>query len=485
MSASVPFAFPQQHASTRFARLFPHLQPFGVPSPQLTAALLDIGRAGGIMDARDNLAAGPAALITEAGLNINNQNAAVPDGMAGTTFMGQFMDHDMTFDTTSRLNVPTDPRRSANQRTSAFDLDSVYGRGPIGDPQLYETSDRVKFKVESCGEFEDLPRGADGRAIIADPRNDENLIIAGLQSAFLLFHNKAVDYVRASGETDNDYVFDMARQLVTWHYHWIILHEILPSFIGAERVNALMAGPRHSPNEHSVAMPVEFQGAAYRFGHSMVRPSYRANLAGDNGGPFFAMIFDPAAEGHLDPGDLRGGCRAGRRFIGWQTFFDFSDGEIKPRKRIDTRLSTPLFNLPLGTIAGGAPPTSLAQRNLLRHITWGLPSGQAIAAVTGEPVLSPGDLSELAVYGLGLEASTPLWYYVLKEAHVFEGGQHLGPVGARIVGEVIVRLLMADSASYLSVEPTWQPTLPAERGGDFLMTDLLSFAGLAPANRGQ
>jgi hypothetical protein len=64
-------------------------------------------------------------------------------------------------------------------------------------------------------------------------------------------------------------------------------------------------------------MPVEFQGACYRFGHSMVRPSYRANVAGDNGAAFFGMIFDPAGEGQRDPVDLRGNARAPRRFIGW------------------------------------------------------------------------------------------------------------------------------------------------------------------------
>src|SRR5215216_7547549 len=117
------------------------------------------------------------------------------------------------------------------------------------------------------------------------------------------------------------------------------------------------------------SIPVEFQGAAYRFGHSLVRPSYRANLAGDGGRPFFGLIFDPAEEGKADPDDLRGGARAPRRFVGWQTFFDFGDGEVKPNKLIDTRLSTPLFNLPMSAIASHDLPTSLPQRTLLRALT--------------------------------------------------------------------------------------------------------------------
>ena len=479
------FALAQTPASARFTRLFPKLQPFAAASPQLTTALLDIGRRGGMMDANDNLAAGPAALIVDPGLNLHNLNAARPDATAGTTFMGQFMDHDMTFDTRSPLNVPTNPHHSANARTPAFDLDSLYGRGPVADPQLYDSSNRAHFKVESCGEFEDLPRTADSRALIGDPRNDENLIIAGLQAAFLCFHNNVVDHVRASNRKESpDQIFDKARRLVTWHYHWIILHEILPSFIGEPLVSALLNRRGHRLRGQP-GMPVEFQGAAYRFGHSMVRPSYRANLAGDNGGPFFAMIFDPAAEGQRDPGDLRGGCRASRRFIGWQTFFDFSDGEVKPRKRIDTKISTPLFNLPLGTIATGMPPTSLAQRNLLRHVTWELPSGQDVARAMGKPALTAGDLGELAGYGLQLENSTPLWYYVLKEAEVFEDGQYLGPVGAGIVGEVIVGLIDDDHASFLSAEPAWRPSLPSSVPGTFRMIDLLAFAGVAPTDRGQ
>jgi hypothetical protein len=103
--------------------------------------------------------------------------------------VGQFLDHDMTFDTTSRLGRPTSPRRSPNARRPYFDLDSVYGAGPAGSPQLYDPDDRAKFRVESGGLFEDLPREPSGRAIIADPRNDENVVIAGLQVAMLLVHN--------------------------------------------------------------------------------------------------------------------------------------------------------------------------------------------------------------------------------------------------------------------------------------------------------
>lgn len=474
---------------SRFTRLFPHLPSFADASPQMAAALADIGRPGGPMDARDNLAAGPVALIVDPALSLNNPNAISPDATVGTTFMGQFIDHDITFDTTSRLGVPTAPHASVNSRVPALDLDSVYGAGPVADSLLYDPRDRAKFRIESGGLFEDLPRTADGTAIISDPRNDEHLMIAGLQAAFLKFHNRAVDVVRASGAVDPDQGFARARRLTTWHYQWIVLNELLPSFVGRPMVDDILRRGRRFyrvDDEASAAIPVEFQGAAYRFGHSIVRPSYRANLRGDNGVAFFGMVFDPAGQGQADPVDLRGGARAPRRFIGWQTFFDFRDGEVKPRKRIDTRISTPLFNLPLGAIADGTLPTALPQRNLLRHLTWELPSGQRIAETMHLPVLSPRDLGELAAYGLRLERSTPLWYYILREAELIGGGERLGPVGGRIVGEVIIGLLQSDRDSYLAAAPNWTPTLPTASGnGNFRMVDLLTFAGVSPASRGQ
>jgi hypothetical protein len=345
--------------------------------------------------------------------------------------------------------------------------------------------------------FEDLPRNSNGTAIIADPRNDENLMISGLHAAFLLFHNRVVDLLRSQGQTN---VFAAAQQLVRWHYQWIILHEILPLFVGQALVNQILQNGRqiYRPAAGQQFIPVEFQGATYRMGHSMVRPSYRANLAGDPGGnpatgapAFFGMIFDPAGQGQANPVDLRGGARAPRRFIGWQTFFDFGGDQtqhVRPNKRVDTNISTPLFDLPLGAIPGGEAPTSLPQRNLLRHVTWSIPSGQNIARAIGiTPVLQAQDFPELQQFGHGLPSSTPLWYYILKEAEVLAGGQRLAGVGARIVAEVFIGLLQLDPTGYLSVNPSWVPTLPRRNGptGDFRMVDMLTFARVDPTSRGQ
>jgi hypothetical protein len=282
----------------------------------------------------------------------------------------------------------------------------------------------------------------------------------------------------------------------------MIVHEFLPLFVGQSMVNDIRRNGRRYYRPQVGYIPIEFQGAAYRFGHSMVRPSYRANLAGDDdGSAFFGMIFDQHGEGQPDPIDLRGGARARRRFVGWQTFFDFgptftdpgsTNPAVRPNKLIDTKISSPLFNLPVATIAGGVgpgDPVALPARNLLRQVTWGMPSGQSLARLMRAPVLDSRDemLRDLRSYRLNLDESTPLWLYVLREAEVIAGGRTLGPVGGRIVGEVFMGLLELDRDSYLW-QRGWQPTLPTRSGrvtGDFRMVDFLTFAGVDPTSRGQ
>ena len=488
-----------------FSRVFPDLMPFfhdTIPAgatDQLREALRDMGRQGGILDAKDHLEVGPVSLITDAAFN--GSNGSNPDNTthtAGVTFFGQFMDLDITFDARSTLGVPTDPYQTQNMHPAAFDLDTVYGLGPFVTPQYYQKDDPVKLRIDSGGAFEDLPRNADLQPMVPDARTDQHLMIAGLHCAFILFHNKAVDYVRQTlGLVDPPQIFAEAKRLTLWHYHWLILNQFLPLFVGPALVDDVLSRGRkfYRPDAGLATMPVEFQGACFRLGHTMVRPSYRANRFGDKGKPFFGFIFDPnlgdlAPSAGVDPTDLRGGFRAPRRFIGWETFFDFKDGNVKPNKQMDPKISTPLFTLPLGAIASHKAPIALMQRNLLRHVTWSMPSGQSIAHAMNVDELAPGDLEELTQYDLRLERNTPLFYYMLKEAALVPdtdigkntGGFHLGPVGGRIVAEVVVGLLETDPNSYVVQQPGWTPTLQAP-GAAFRMTDFLTFAGVDPATR--
>jgi hypothetical protein len=112
----------------------------------------------------------------------NNDN---PNLTAGFTFLGQFLDHDMTFDPTSSLERQADPEQVANFRTPSFGLDNVYGAGPAGSPHLYDKAGGKgsKFLLEETGTAgkSDLPRNSQNVALIGDPRDDENMIISQLQ----------------------------------------------------------------------------------------------------------------------------------------------------------------------------------------------------------------------------------------------------------------------------------------------------------------
>jgi Animal haem peroxidase len=487
--------------SELFGRLFPSLPPFAGATDTVRAALLDVGAPGGIMDAGDDLAAGAKALIVDPTVNGNptatNPYGTNPDNptmTAGSTFVGQFTDHDITFDQTSQLGIPQNPLVSPNTRTPALDLDSVFGGGPARRPDLYaanpDGSVGPKLLIGSGGVHEDVPRTSnpDGsfNALLGDPRNDENLMVAGLHCAHILFYNRVIDDLEnidlgrfpsaRRSDVPNRYLdFLIAREITLWHYQWLLIHEHLPQIVGQAMVDdVLRNGNRvYRPHVGDAFMPIEFGAAAYRFGHSMVRPSYRANFtsgAGDGtdpaADPFFGLVFDANepdfnAPVTYDRDDLLGGFPATRRYIGWQTFFDLGDGQVKNNKKIDTTISSVMFTLPVTAIAPHTQtaPLVLPQRNLLRQLTWGLPSGQSVAQATGADRLSASDLSDIAAVFAPFGASTPLWYYILAEAKVAAGGLNLGPVGGRIVAETLIGLLRADPTSYLQAHPRFRPFL--------------------------
>jgi hypothetical protein len=500
--ASHPPAHPGAPADSRlFGRIFPALPPFAAADDTVRAALMEVGAQGGIMDAADDLAAGPKNLIVDPTVN-GNPTAADPYGTnpdnptmtAGSTFVGQFTDHDITFDQTSSLGVPQNPLTSPNTRTPALDLDSVFGGGPAQRPDLYAPNPDgtvgPKLKIGTGGVHEDVPRvpNPDGTytALLGDPRNDENVMVAGLHCAHILFYNRVIDELGSrslravpaarGADLSNRYAaFLVARQITLWHYQWLLVNEHLPQIAGQAMVDDVLArGNRfYRPPAGDAFMPIEFGAAAYRFGHSMVRPSYRANFTSGTGDsanpaadPFFGLVFDAtlpnfAAPVSFDRDDLLGGFPAPRRYVGWQTFFDLGDGQVKNNKKIDTTISSVMFTLPVPAIAPHTQtsPTVLPQRNLLRQLTWGLPSGQAVARAMRADPLAPADLADIASVYAPFGTSTPLWYYILAEAKAAAGGLNLGPVGGRIVTETLIGLLRADPASYLSASPRFRPFL--------------------------
>ena len=124
----------------RFGRLFPTLPPFAVDHPSVRDNLLELGKRGGIMDANDQPP--PANPLAP---NPNNRDN--PDQTAGVTFLGQFLDHDMTFDPTSSLERQVDPEAVSNFRVPTLELDNVYGSGRSASPYLYDQSSPGGIKL--------------------------------------------------------------------------------------------------------------------------------------------------------------------------------------------------------------------------------------------------------------------------------------------------------------------------------------------------
>ena len=498
--------------SMDFGRIFPLLPPFAPANDVVRSALMEVGQQGGIMDANDDLAAGPTRLITDPTVNGNptatNAYGTNPDNptmTAGSTFFGQFIDHDITLDQTSKLGVPQDPLISPNTRTPALDLDSVFGGGPGMRPDLYvdnpDGSVGPQLKIGTGGVHEDVPRVPNGdgtfSALLGDPRNDEQMMTSGLHSGHILIYNRVLNDLpglNLSGfptgsldGTTGQVAFLKARQVTQWHYQWLIVNEHLPQIAGQQVVDDVLKNGNqfYNPPAGDAFMPIEFGGAAYRFGHSMVRPSYRANFTSGTGDstsptadPFFGLVFDATIPQSpftpsFDRDDLDGGFPAPRRYIGWQTFFDLGDGQVKNNKKIDTTISSVLFTLPIPAIAPKTQtsPTVLPQRNLLRQLTWGLPSGQAVARAMGAKALGVSNLSDIAGIYAPFGSNTPLWYYILAEAKATTDGLTLGPVGGRIVTETLIGLMRADPNSYLAANPSFTP---------FLGTDLQLGSNLDP-----
>ncbi|MEV6490045.1 heme peroxidase family protein [Actinoplanes sp. NPDC051633] len=390
-----------------------------------------------------------------------------PDILAGDTFLGQFIDHDMTFDTTPMPEQQADPKGLTNFDTPYFDLASVYGRGPTIDSAFYE-SDRTHLRVVRNAEgVDDLPRRTDGTAYIGDPRNDENLILAQLHLLFVKFHNRCLDTGLAGTLAE-------AQRLTRWHFQWVIVHDFLPSIVGADMIARLLIGTPlrvktefYKPvNVLKPMMPIEYSVAAYRFGHSMVRAGYALNAGGG------ARMFDP-----VEP-DLRGSRPLpATAEIEWWRFFDVPGAPADPRnpaRLIDAKLAIPLLNLPPTVVSD--PMVSLAERNLIRGKRLGLPAGQDVARTMGQVPLTNAELGLPDAGNPGWGGKAPLWFYILREAEIRTGGRRLGPVGGRLIAEVILGILSCDRGSFLNARTAWRPSAPIAPASRFTMGELVNFA---------
>lgn len=381
---------------------------------------------------------------------------------AGWPFLGQFLAHDITADR-SPLVSRADPSGVRNYRTPAANLECLYGGGPVGSPYLYDRNDPVRLLIGAHAG--DVPRNAQGIALIGDPRNDVHLFVNQLQVALIHAHNVLVDRLREDGEPETS-VFDEARRALTWHYQWVLLNGFLPELIGEELAARLLRdGPTLYEPGDAPQIPLEFADAAYRYGHSQIRDRYLINQTADPVPLFPDLIgFQPVAP---------------ERVVSWSLLFDVPvEPPAQRAKRIDGRLPQSLIRLPVA-ITGAVDDEayhSLAARDLQRGQATALPSGEAVARALGAEPLTA---DQVGLTQHGWDAETPLWYYVLREADVQEGGDRLGEVGGRIVGEVLVGIINADPESYRALDRTWRPTLPAATPDRYRIADLIRAPVLA------
>jgi Animal haem peroxidase len=420
----------------RYRSLFPELPALEADE----AALHALGRPGGPCDL---------------GVEVSDDADADAEVAAVWPFFGQFVAHDITADR-SPVTHHGDAGQIRNFRAPRADLEGLYGAGPTGTPYLYARDDPAKLLLSADGG--DVPRNHEGIALIGDPRNDVHLFVSQMAVAFIALHNRLVDRLREDG-TAEDAVFEEARRAATWHYQHVIVREFLPGLIGAQLTAELLdGGSRLYRADGDPYIPFEFADAAYRYGHAQIRDRYQVN-AGFGPVPVFPdlMGFGPVAP---------------ERTVDWTLQIDVAGHPAAQRaKRIDARLPAALIALPRQI--SGAPPgsdyASLANRDLQRGQAVGLAPGEAVARRLGVPPLTAAQLG-LAEHGW--TGATPLWLYILKEAEVLHAGERLGPVGGRVVGEVLVGIVDADPGSFRSVDPGWHPTLPG-RAGSFGLADIL------------
>jgi hypothetical protein len=405
---------------TTYARMFPELPPFQADEQFLHA----LGRAGGVCDCGD----------------VDDSPDSLGDSAAGWPIFGQFVAHDITADR-STLRSHTDTAGLHNARSPQLNLESLYGDGPTGHPFLYQRDDPAKFLLGSDGV--DVQRNAEGIAVIGDPRNDSHMLMSQLHLAMLKAHNAFVDEARRKGVA-GDRVFDEAARQLRWHCQWIVLSEFLPGLVGQTLVNeVLQEGPKWFRPKHTGFIPLEFADAAYRYGHAQIRHRYRLNLKTDPGPLFPDLLgFRPVPREHV---------------IDWTLFFDTSGATLAQRsKKIDGKLVRSLIELPVA-VTGECEIEdydSLAFRDLQRGQGVGLPSGEAVARHIG---VAPLTAAQVGIESTGWKGETPLWYYILREADACTGGHRLGPVGGRIVAEVLVGLIDTDATSFRRNSHDWRP----------------------------
>ncbi len=401
---------------------------------------------------------------------------------AGMTFFGQFVDHDITLDATSAIGTAIDPRDIRNVRTPSLDLDCVYGDGPEASPYMYHPHHEGFMLFGRKNSQLDLARNCHGRALIGDPRNDENIIVSQIQGAFICLHNILMTHAEKHDDTHKAICecaqmnvradvwdhhvdpklksFEEVRRFIRLHYQWLVLHDLLPSFVDEKVIHQTL---HHDPfHNKGPIMPAEFSGAAYRFGHATVQPNYTLRKGDDPVDLFKMLGFSP---------------RKPAWDIEMSQFFSVGSHKAQKALPVGTKMAETLFELPSNIVATGLTwgdleididkARKLGLRNILRDRTaLQLASGQQVARKLGcKELKAPKALTKHHI------TKTPLWFYCLQEAQEVGKGKLTG-VGGSIVASVIIRLLKLDPTSVLNT-PDFKPWKGF--GNKFSMGSLMSY----------
>ncbi|MFN3282187.1 MAG: peroxidase family protein, partial [Tabrizicola sp.] len=406
-----------------------------------------------------------------------------------------------------------------NEQAEPLALDSLYGDGPdSADPEIRAlyARDRKRFRLGRTRREPDqffIDKGRDparihhdtdapdilrrdGQPLIADRRNDENLIVSQLHLALMLVHNKAVAALEPD-TPDPATCFAKARHLVTLHYHWLILHDFLANLLAPDSLRIPLAD-RAQKLPAPRLVPLEFTTAAFRFGHSMVGTTYDFNRNFGRGGRIerrgarLQHLFDFTTQRNMGQPGLAETLQLPDHWV-----IDWNRMTRTPRgpggaERIDLTFPPEMLNA-MGS-SEIAAHGSILFRNLMRGYHRRIAFGQELARACGLEALDEDQLREALPEGapgvqglrelaeeLGMLAETPAWLYVLAEARHHGAGERLGPMASEIIADTIIGLMRHMPQSILNHQDgAWHPgQSPLKGPGNRALTSLRAFLRFA------
>lgn len=360
---------------------------------------------------------------------------------AGYTYLGQFIAHDLSFDSKTISCKKNKSEDTYNLNTAALDLDSIYRNKDKKKSNFLEAD--IKFTTHESSKTGKKPL-TKAKCPLSDNRNGEHILISQLHIAFQKFHNKIADSILSnSNNTDYYKIYKKIKQEVIWTYQWLIVHDFLLKFVPRQIIDKIKkeGNKFYHPHPKDIKIPLEFSVAAFRFGHSIVKEQYTFSDKNNK----------------RTGKDMKNLLSFSQNQLDWSMFFfDLKEkGTLNYAEYIDPSINNNLHRFPKNNpffnnanIVGN----NLAEMNLNTSNFHKLCSGEYIS----KRMFPRREIIKLK----GAEkysGNTPLWIYILYEAYHVQGGKKLGPIGSHLVTEVIYELIRIDDNSYLNRQIDWKP----------------------------